>query len=190
MNVRLSEFKSELSTSHKIIRLLWGFVWLLFFRSSPRVCHAWRRFLLRRFGAEVASGVRIYPSARVYFPPNLVLEENSVIGPAVELYCVAPITIGRDSMVSQYSYLCAASHDYKKPSLPLIAKPISIEHQVWICADCFIGPGVTVASESVVAARAVVVRDIPSSVLVAGNPAEIVKEIDRQSSNHLEATEE
>ena len=53
--------------------------------------------------------------------------------------------------------------------------PIVIGSGVWVCAGAFIGPGVTVGDNSVVGARAVVTRDVPPGVVVAGNPARVVK---------------
>ena len=78
-------------------------------------------------------------------------------------------------MISQYSYLCAASHDYRETHLPLIAAPISIDESTWICARAFIGPGVTVGKKVVVAACAVVVKNVPDNVVVGGNPSKVIK---------------
>ena len=173
--MQLSKFKSDLSLSHKMLRLVWGFCWLVLFRPSPRVCHGWRRFLLRMFGAKIGKGVRIYNSAIVYYPPNLALGDHAVIAPHVDIYCVAPITISEHVMVSQYSYLCAASHDYTKSHLPLIASPIFVGPRSWICARAFIGPGVTIGSNALVAACAVVIKGVEDGQIVGGNPARFIK---------------
>jgi len=78
-------------------------------------------------------------------------------------------------MISQYSYLCAASHDYTQEHLPLIAQPISIGQGSWVCARAFVGPGVNIGDRVVVAACAVVVKDVASSSVVGGNPAKLIK---------------
>lgn len=171
----LNQFKSQLSLKNKALRFVWGVFWAILFRPSPRVCHGWRRLILRLFGAKIGADVRVYNSACVYYPPNLTLEDQVVIGPNVDLYCVAPIAIGKNSMISQYSYLCAASHDYRKASLPLVAKPIAIGEGTWVCARAFVGPGVTIGNLVVVAACAVVVNDVPHSVVVGGNPSQLIK---------------
>lgn len=174
-DVELQRFRSQLSLRHKMVRLVWGWFWLLLFRPSPRIAFAWRRCLLRIFGAKIAVGVRIYSSAKIYYPPNLILDENVVVAPDVDLYCVDTIHIKSNSMVSQYSYLCTASHDYSQPHLPLITAPICIEPQAWVCADVFIGPGVTVGEGAVVGARSTVTRNVESWTVVAGNPARLIR---------------
>ena len=128
------------------------------------------------FGASIAAGTRIYSTARVFYPPNLVMEENAIVGPDVNCYCVAKITIQADAMISQNSYLCAATHDYTKPHLPLVAEPIVIESKAWVCADVFIGPGVTVGEGAVVGARSTTFNDVPAWKVVAGNPPAVLRD--------------
>nr|WP_281380118.1 hypothetical protein [Prosthecomicrobium pneumaticum] len=55
--------------------------------------------------------------------------------------------------------------------MPLLKPPIAVGEEAWLCADAFIGPGVTVGRGAVVGARAVVVRDVAERTVVAGNPA-------------------
>src|ERR1022692_1425384 len=74
---------SPFKASHLARRGVWDLVWLLLFRPSPRPLHAWRRFLLRMFGANVERGVRVYPAARIWAPWNLTLREYAVLGPDV-----------------------------------------------------------------------------------------------------------
>jgi putative colanic acid biosynthesis acetyltransferase WcaF len=60
--------------------------------------------------------------------------------------------------------------------MPLRKPPIVVEDQAWVCADAFVGPGVTVGEGAVVGARAVAVSDVESWTVVAGNPARVLGE--------------
>jgi putative colanic acid biosynthesis acetyltransferase WcaF len=161
------------SVSNKLARAAWNIVYFGAFRFSPTPAHAWRRLLLRMFGARVGARVVIYPSVQIWAPWQLSLDKGSTIGPGVELYNVASIHIGEGAIVSQYAYLCTASHDYKI-EFQLIAAPIAIKRQAWLAAACFVGPGVSIGEGAVVAARATVTRSVPSWTVVGGNPAGII----------------
>jgi putative colanic acid biosynthesis acetyltransferase WcaF len=127
--------------------------------------------ILRLFGARIAAGVHPYPSAKIWAPWNLTMEVSSCLSDHVDCYSVAPITIGAFATVSQYSYLCSASHDYRVPTLPLVIAPIVIEADAWIAAAAFVGPGVRVGEGAIVGARATVTRDVAPWTMVAGSPA-------------------
>ena len=160
----------------RLRRYLWQWVWLVLFRPSPIPLHAWRCWLLRRFGATIGARVHPYPSARIWAPWNLVMEDGSCLGLASECYNVAPVILRRDAIVSQRAYLCTASHDLDQPDFALTAKPIEIGAGAWVAADAFIGPGVSLGEHAVAAARAVVVRDVAARAIVAGNPAREVRQ--------------
>ena len=164
-----------LSFSNKLARLIWSIVWILLFRPTPRAFHVWRCFLLRIFGAQLEEGVHPYPSARIWAPWNLIMKENSCIGEYVDCYCVDKIIIGKNSTISQYSFLCTASHDYTRIDKQLVTAPVIIEDEVWVFSDVFIGPGVTIEEGSVVLARSSVYRDVQPWKVYAGNPAHFVK---------------
>lgn len=151
-------------------RFVWNIVWLLLYRPSPRPFHAWRRWLLRAFGARIAAGANPYASVRIWAPWNLTMEAGSCLGDAVDCYCVAPVTIGAHATVSQYCYLCSASRDYREPSMPLVIAAIVIGAEAWVAADVFIGPGVAVGEGAVVGARSTVTQDVESWTVVAGSP--------------------
>jgi len=170
-----SHYPSSHSLANKALRGLWGIVWLVLFRPSPTLLHGWRRFLLRLFGASLGKGVHVYPSARIWAPWNLYMEDHSGIGPFVDCYTVDVIRIGRLAAVSQYSFLCAASHDYRDIRLPLVTKPIVIGAYAWVAADVFVGPGVNIGEGAVVGARSTVLKDVEPWCVVSGNPVSLIK---------------
>jgi putative colanic acid biosynthesis acetyltransferase WcaF len=153
-------------------------VWFLlkpFFICSPRPFFGWRNFLLKMLGAKIGHGVRIYSSAVIYFPWNLKLGNYSSIGENTLIYNLGLINIGHHVTISQRAHLCAGSHDYKRKDMLLLKPPINIEDHVWICADAFVGPDVTIHEGAVIAARAVVVKNVANWEIVGGNPANFIK---------------
>lgn len=155
-------------------RVLWALATPLF-RFSPRPLHGWRRMLLRLFGARVGRDVSIHPSVRIVIPWNLSIGDEASLGDRALVYNLGRVTIGARSTVSHLAHLCAGSHDYLDPALPLLRLPIEIGSDVWICAQAFVGPGLTVGDGSVVGACAVVTRSVDAWTVVAGNPASPVR---------------
>ncbi len=176
-------YRSELSTANRIARTLWALVRALAFRPTPTLFYPWRNLLLRLFGAHIARGARVYPSCRIWAPWNLRMADHSCLGPFVDCYNVAPISLGAHAIVSQYSHLCAATHDPDDPAFPLRTAPIAIGAQAWVCTDVFVGPGVTIADGCVVGARSSVFRDLPAWTICHGSPARPVRERRRQPAN-------
>lgn len=142
-----------------------------FFRPSPNVCHGWRRFLLRVFGASVGSRAHPYPSCKIWAPWNLTLAADACLGPDVRCYSVGKVVIGRRAVVSQNAHLCGATHDYRSDTFQLYAGDICVGERSWICADAFIGPGVTIAPDTVINAAAVLYADADENSVYSGNPA-------------------
>jgi putative colanic acid biosynthesis acetyltransferase WcaF len=176
-----------LSFSNKLARLAWGLVWSTVYRFSPKLCHGWRCFLLRCFGATVGPGAHPCPKAKIWAPWNLTMGAHSCLADDVDCYCVAPVSLGAHATVSQYSYLCAASHefrgyDFHDPEMPLVIAPIVIEAYAWIAADVFVGPGVKIGEGSVVGARSTVLHDVPPWTVAAGSPVKQIGERPRTMS--------
>jgi putative colanic acid biosynthesis acetyltransferase WcaF len=159
-------------------RVLWSLVQATLFRWSPRPWHGFRSRLLRLFGAQIPEPgkVVIFPTARILFPGRLSLEPRSMVGPSVTLYNPAPITLRRGANVSQNGHLCSGTHDYRRWTMPLVARPIVVGENAWLGADVFVGPGVAIGDLCVVGARSVVMKDLPPRTVCAGNPCRVLKE--------------
>lgn len=159
-----------ITTRNRAVRALWRVVWLVLYRPSPRPLHAWRRLLLRLFGATIGRSAHPYPGAKIWAPWNLSMASRSCLADDVDCYCVAAVTVGENATVSQYTYLCTASHDYNDPLLRLVVAPIVIEANAWVAADVFVGPGVRIGEGAVIGARSSVFKDVAPWVVVAGSP--------------------
>ena len=174
LDVKANRSAAKYSRQELLLRLLWGCAAPLF-RFSPRTCFGWRSFLLRLFGARVGRETHIYNSATVYLPWNFEIGSQSSVGEHALVYSLGKITIGDQATVSQRAHLCAGTHDFSDPALPLLKPPIVVRDRAWICADAFVGPGVTVGEGAIVGARGVAVRDVGPWDIVAGNPARFVR---------------
>ncbi len=163
------------AASERLLRVLWLCTYWAAFRWVPRFFNAWHRSVLRSFGARIGPDVLIYPSAVIDCPWNLDLAHNCVIGAGVRLYALGKISLGAHTVISQRAHLCAGSHDYLDPRMPLLRPPISIGDGVWICTEAFIGPGVSIGDRAVIGARSVVTGNLPQDMVCAGNPCRPIK---------------
>lgn len=166
---------ASFTLGNRLFRALWMIAWLLLARFTPPPAHTWRRLILRAFGAKVGKGVRVHASVSIWHPRNLELADGVLIGPGVRLYNQGRITIGARSVVSQRAHLCASSHDLADPNFQLVLRPITIGMQCWIAAEAFVGPGVTLADQSVLGARGALFKDTAAGGVYSGNPAVLIK---------------
>lgn len=163
------------SAGNKAARICWRVVWLIFFRTSPELFHAWRRFLLVVFGAKIGRGVKVMPSVHCWAPWNLAIGDHTSISHGVDLYAVDKIEIGSHVTISQRAFICTASHDIDHANMPLVTAPVTICDGAWICAEVYVHPGVTVGVDAVAGVRSVVFHDVPARQVVGGNPARMVR---------------
>ena len=174
--VDISQYTHSFSLSNKLARLVWNSCyWFLFRPLNLPIFRKWRNFLLRIFGAKISSKATIYASVKIWAPWNLEIGDYSTLGQKVDCYNQGKITIGINTTISQKTYLCASSHDISDSKHTLSLHPIVIEDQVWVAADAFIGPGVTIEQGAVVGARAAVFKNVEAWTVVGGNPAKFIK---------------
>ena len=147
-------------------RMLWRVVQATLFRLSMPRAHRWRRALLRAFGAKIGRNVRLHPRCRVAHPALFEMGDWSSLGDGATVANPAPVRIGAHTGVSQGVFLAADPPPYGS---------VRIGSGVWLAAQAFVGPGVTVGDNAVVGARAVVVTDLPPGVIAAGDPARVLK---------------
>jgi len=151
---------------------------------------------------ETAGGGPVILDDRVAIHSNAVLETGrqgsitlgagSSIHPGCQLKAyVAPILIGEGAMIAAnvalYSYDHGMAPDQPIRNQAITTKgPITIEKEAWVGTAAIILSGVTIGEGAVVAAGAVVTRDVPAGAIAAGNPARIIKyrnELERADSN-------
>jgi putative colanic acid biosynthesis acetyltransferase WcaF len=169
------EARPSFPLANRAARQAWNIAWLLLFRPTPRPFHAWRRLLLRAFGARIGPGVHVYAGARIWAPWNLDAARGASVADGAEVYNPSPVSLGEFAVVSQGAYLCGASHDYERWHFPLISAPIAVGAHAWIAARAIVQMGVTVGEGCVVGAGSVVTSDMPAWTVCAGVPCRPIR---------------
>lgn len=154
---------------------IWWCVQATLFKLSPQVLYAWRIFVLRLFGAKIGNNVIIRPSVTITYPWKLTIGENSWIGDDVVLYSLGEIVIGKNTVISQKSYICTGSHDYNKIDFPIYSQKTTIGNECWLATDVFVAPGISIADGVVVGARSTVIGDLDAFSIYVGSPAKFLK---------------
>ncbi len=162
---------SPYSTKEKIGRLLWDIVGQRLFRCTFHTWYGVRARIVNLFGAHVATNARLRSTVRIEIPWNLTIGDNSSVGDGTRLYCLGPVTIGSHVSISQHAHVCAGTHDFTKPDMPLLRPPITIEDHAWIAADAFVGPDITVREGAILGARGCAFKDLDPWTIYGGNPA-------------------
>ena len=129
-------------------------------------------------GRPIPLSSQIFPPFYTNLGKNIHIGENVFINHLCSFLDIAKITLEDFVMVGPRVTIITDNH----PTDPatrrsLQAQPVTIERNVWLAANCTILPGVTVGENSVVAAGAVVSKDVPPNVVVAGVPAKIIKQL-------------
>ena len=152
---------------------LWILCKCLFFLSPLPWPPVFRNALLRLFGAQIGRNVVIRSGVNISFPWRFVVGDYVWIGEEVSILSLAVVTLGAHVCISQRAFLCTGSHLWRNETFDLQTMPITVEDQVWVAAQAFIGPGVCLGSGSVIAAGTVLMKSIPPNSLARGNPAQV-----------------
>jgi serine acetyltransferase len=104
--------------------------------------------------------------------------------PGAKIVSACSVSVGDNCMLASSCYITDADWHgiYDRTSVPGGCEPIRIGNNVWVGYRAIICKGVTIGNNSVVGTGAVVSKDVPENVIVAGNPAKIVKKLDPEKS--------
>lgn len=156
----------------RLYKLAWMIVWYVSIRPFPRKSVSkWYACALRLFGAKVGKNCDIYSSAKILVPNLFIMDDYASLADNTLVQNTALIHLKSRCVVSQYSYLCAGSHDIWHKDFAPISKPIVIGERAWVAANCIVCLGVTVGDGAVLSAGSVVFENIEPWTVVCGNPA-------------------
>jgi putative colanic acid biosynthesis acetyltransferase WcaF len=164
-------YSSPWPLRRRIAVFVWDYVWALTCSWTPKPLNFWRLWVLKLFGATVNGQPFVHGRARIQHPWNLTLHHRACLGDRSAAYCLDSIILHNGCTIAQEAYLCTGTHDFKQAHLPLQTAPIVVGEGAFVGARAFVLPGITLGSHCIVGAAAVVTKDVPPSVAVAGNPA-------------------
>ncbi|NYT60519.1 acyltransferase [Alcaligenaceae bacterium] len=155
---------------------------IVFFLPRYRTFNKFKSIYLLCWGAKIGKRVVYYSGVRIFPGRNLVVGDDVSFAKGTQIYPNGGITIGSRVLIGFNALMIAGNHAipatrseslYNYPGSD--RRPIVIEDDVWIGANCTILPGVTIGTGSVVAGGAVVTKDVPPYAIVGGVPAKIIK---------------
>lgn len=132
--------------------------------------------ILRAFGAEIGNGVLIRHDVRIHWPWKLSIGNNVWIGVSAWLLNLEQISIGSDVCISQGVMLCTGSHHMRSRSFEFDNAPVVIRDGVWIAARATVLRGVTIGSNAVVGATALVTKDLDADCVALAPRGAVISE--------------
>ena len=138
-----------------------------------------RQIMAEITGQEVNETLQLVPPFHTDCGKNIHIGENVFINSNCTMQDQGGVYIGDDVLIGHNVCLLTLNHDFEpEKRAELHPSPIHIGNKVWIGSNATILPGVTIGDNAVVAAGAVVTRDVMADTVVGGVPAKLIKKID------------
>jgi acetyltransferase-like isoleucine patch superfamily enzyme len=141
-----------------------------------------RYLLIKNLADECGNNVSIEESVVLHNIQNIKIGDNVAIHPFCYIEAIGGVTIGNNVSIAHSTSIMSANHTWDDMSKPIKYNDIKtdavrIEDDVWVGCGCRILAGVIIHRRSIVAAGAVVTKDVMSNTLVGGVPAKVIKPI-------------
>ncbi len=146
--------------------------------------HNFRAFFYRLFGIKIGKGSTIHTKARFYDPRNISIGEDTIVGEGVVLDGRARLVIGSHVDIASEVMIYNSQHDIEDENFKAEDKSVIIEDYCFIGPRSIILPGVTIGRGAIIAAGAVVTKDVPPYAIVGGVPAKIIGERKLKTLNY------
>lgn len=138
--------------------------------------HSIRRFYFRFFGMKIGPNSTLHVGCRFFDPAGISIGEGTVIGDRCFLDGRAKLTIGNHVDIASEVMIYNSEHDFDSEDFHATHAPVEIGDYVFIGPRAIILPGVKVGKGAIVAAGAVVTKDVPDFAIAGGVPAKVIGE--------------
>jgi maltose O-acetyltransferase len=150
--------------------------------------HYIRRFFYRIYGVKIGSGSAIHMGANFYYPPNISIGKDSIIGEGAVLDGRDKLVIGDHVDIASEVMIYNSEHNINDENFAgvenVIKAPVIIEDYVFIGPRVIILPGLIIKKGAVVGAGAVVTKDVEEFKIVGGVPAKEIGERQNKNPNY------
>lgn len=137
-----------------------------------------RELFSKLTASKIDESCFIIPPFHTEFGKNTKIGKNVFINSCCRFQDNGGIEIGDKTMIGPNVTIVTVNHDINPETrINAIPKPVKIGKNVWIGAGCTILPGVIIGENSIIGAGSVVTKDVPANIVVAGNPAKLIKKI-------------
>ncbi len=162
-----------------------GLRWLCVFATARIPSHAVRRFLYGRAGLTLAPGAVIHKGLEIRRPSQISIGTGTVVGFDCILDGRGGIELGENVNLSSEVAIWTMQHDHRSPDFSVVAAPVRVGDRVWLSFRCTVLSGVTIGEGAVIAAGALVAKDVEPYAIMAGVPAVKVAERHRELTYQL-----
>ena len=146
--------------------------------------HTVRNGIWRLFGLTLGRNSTLHTGVRVYDPRSIRVGEGTIIGYACFIDGRDTVTIGNHTDIASEVMIFSSEHDLSAADFHAISAPVTIGDYVFIGPRAIILPGVSIGERAVVAAGAVVTKDVPAGTIVGGVPAKPIGERTLKTANY------
>jgi maltose O-acetyltransferase len=149
------------------------------FQPMGRFAKKCREMACKRIFRSCGKRINIERGANFYTGWEIEIGDDSSLG----IECMVPydLKVGRDVMMGPYVIIIGENHQFARRDIPMRLQgyqhypPVRIEDDVWIGARAMVMPGVTIGKGAIIAANAVVTKDVPPYAICGGNPARVIR---------------
>ena len=144
-----------------------------------------RELLSELFGYQVPQSLRVFPPLYADFGKNISVGEGVFINACCHFQDHGGVTLGDGCQIGHNVVFATLNHELQ-PERRGVTRPapIVLGKKVWVGSNATILQGVTIGDNAVVAAGAVVTKDVPANTIVGGVPARVIKRIDESIKPH------